>query len=71
MKFKVKAKPNYCDKKTVVRFAWFPNRIDNTIVWLEKYECTYICLDSICGDLYWSIFDKKLINKDNGRNNNL
>ena len=63
MKFKVKAKPKLWAKKTVVRFAWFPKRVQDTIVWLEKYECTYICVSSICGDWYWSVSDRKLLNK--------
>ena len=29
------------DKKTVIRFAWFPKRVEDNILWLEKYECTY------------------------------
>ena len=37
MKFKVKSKPYFWDKKTVIHFAWFPTRIDDTIIWLERY----------------------------------
>jgi len=30
--------PNVGDEKTIIKFAWFPKRIEKTkIVWLEKY----------------------------------
>lgn len=64
MKFKVKPKPSFWDKETVITFAWFPTRIDNTIIWLEKYECTYrYNRDIFWGYDYWEVWDKKLLNK--------
>ena len=60
MKFKVKPKPCFWDRITVTRFAYFPTRINNTIIWLEKYECTYrYTRDSFLGYYYWEVIDKK------------
>jgi hypothetical protein len=64
MRFKVKPQPCYWDRKTVIRFAYFPTRIENTIIWLEKYECTYrYTKDPFWGYNYWEVIDKKLLNK--------
>ena len=64
MKFKVKPKPEFLDKEIVIAFAWFPIRIDNTIIWLEKYECTYrYTRDSFWEYDYWEVWDRKLLNK--------
>lgn len=57
MKIKLEPTPKENQRKTVIKFAYFPQRIENTIVWLEKYECTYIYWGG------WFIADKKLINK--------
>ena len=60
MKFKVKPKPYFWDKKKVIKYAYFPTRINNTIIWLEKYECTYrYTRDSFLGYYYWEVIDKK------------
>jgi hypothetical protein len=56
MRFKVKPKPMLNDIKTVIRFAWFPIRIENTVIWLEKYQCIYI----YTYDRFWSYFYWKL-----------
>lgn len=64
MKFKVKPKPIFWQTKTVIKYAYFPTRINNTIIWLEKYECTYrYTRDSFWGYYYWEVWDKKIINK--------
>lgn len=64
MRLKVKPEPNFFDKKTVTKFAYLPTRIDDTIVWLEKYECTYrYTKDSFWEYYYWEEIDKKLMNK--------
>ena len=64
MRFKVKPEPYFYDKKTVTRFAWFPTRVEDNIIWLEKYECTYRYeKDWFFGCYYWEIFDKNLLNK--------
>ncbi len=64
MKFKVKPKPYFWDKKTVIHFAWFPTRINDTIIWWERYECTYrYTKDSFWGYNYWEVWDKKILNK--------
>jgi len=64
MKIKVKPKPYFWDKKTVIKFAWFPTRIENTIIWLEMYACTYrYTKDSFWGYYYWEVFENKLLNK--------
>ena len=52
MRLKVKPEPNFFDKKTVTKFAYLPTRIDDTIVWLEKYECTY----RYTKDIYWEYY---------------
>ena len=43
MKIKVKQKvePQIGDTKEKVRFAFFPRKIEDTWVWLEKYIATY------------------------------
>jgi hypothetical protein len=64
MRFKVKPKPCYWDRKTVIKYAYFPTRVENTIIWLEKYECTYrYNRDSFWEYNYWDVIDKKLLNK--------
>ena len=64
MKFKVKPQPCFWDKKTVTRFAWFPIRVEDNIIWLEKYECTYrFERDSFWDYSYWELLDRKIINK--------
>ena len=64
MRFKVKSKPIFWDRKTVVRFAYFPIRIQDTIIWLEKYKCTYrYTRDSFWEYCYWEVVDKFIIYK--------
>ena len=63
MKFKVKRKPDFFEKYTTINFAWFPIRIENTIIWLEKYECTYMYIkDNFWNYYYWEVYETKLIN---------
>jgi|LakMenE01Jun11ns_1017448.scaffolds.fasta_scaffold9958515_12 hypothetical protein len=64
MRLKVKPEPNFFDKKTIIEFAWIPIRVENNIIWLEKYERTYrYTKDSVWEYYYWEEIDKKLINK--------
>jgi len=64
MRLKVKPEPNFFDKKTIIEFSWIPIRVENNIIWLEKYECTYrYTKDSYWDYYYWEEIDKKLINK--------
>jgi hypothetical protein len=64
MRFKLKSEPCFYDKKTVTKFAWFPIKAEDNIIWLEKYECTYRYeKDWFFGCYYWKVFDKKLLNK--------
>lgn len=64
MRLKLKPEPDFWDRKTVVKFAWFPKVVQDNIIWLEKYECTYrYNRDSFWEYNYWEIIDKKLINK--------
>ena len=64
MRFKVKPEANIGDKKTVIRFAWFPVRIEDNIVWLEKYKATYIyTYDRVYSSYWWEKWDKKLLNQ--------
>ena len=62
MRLKLEPTPKENQQKTVIKFAYFPQRIENNIVWLEKYECTYIYKYGR-RECYWLITDKKLINK--------
>lgn len=65
MRLKTNPKPNHWDIKKVVRFAYFPIKIDDTIIWLEKYECTYrLEYDRFWGNYYWNLIDEQLINKE-------
>jgi hypothetical protein len=62
MKFKLTPQPNFWDKKTVIKFAWFPIIVENNIIWLEKYEATYRWeTDWFWGDYYWNLKNRKLI----------
>ena len=64
MKFKVKPKPCFYDKKIVVKFAWFPKRIEDTIVWLEEYLVVYRYeKDWFWGYYYWGVYKTELLNK--------
>jgi hypothetical protein len=64
MKFKVKPSPQIWDLKTLIRFAYFPTRIYDTIVWLENYECTYrYTKEKFWGYNYWEKLNKNIINK--------
>ena len=64
MKFKVKPKPQLWDKKTVFRFAWFPKRVQDTIVWLEEYLVVYrYTKDSFWDHYYWEVYTTELLNK--------
>jgi hypothetical protein len=64
MRLKVKPEPNFFDKKTIIEFAWIPIRVENNIIWLEKYERTYrYTKDSVWEYYYWEEIGKKLINK--------
>ena len=64
MRLKVKPEPNFFDKKTTIEFAWIPIRVENNIIWLEKYERTYrYTKDSVWEYYYWEEIGKKLINK--------
>ena len=64
MRLKLEPKPKEYQRKTLIKFAYFPQRIENTIVWLEKYECTYVYKYNYVNYYFsWLITDKKLINK--------
>jgi len=48
--------------KCVVRFAYFPIRIDDTIVWLERYEAVYRYMrDSFWDFNYWELQHRNII----------
>lgn len=42
MRFYDKEKPKKGDTRTRTKFAWFPIRIKNVRVWLEKYQINEI-----------------------------
>jgi len=66
MRLKVKPKPHLFEKRTMVKFAWFPIRVEDTIIWLEKYECTCRYMkDSFLDYCYWEVLYMKLLNKTN------
>ena len=72
-----KPEPEIGDKKSEIKFAFIPKRIQYHIVWLEKYECVYIytrlsysftSLKSYSkSSCYWEVCETKLINKPNGK----
>ena len=63
MRFKVKPKPELWDRKTVIKFAWYPVRVNDLIVWWEMYESTYSYRkkDWLTG-YYWELIERKVIN---------
>tara|TARA_R110000868_G_scaffold400382_2_gene674725 strand:+ start:156 stop:356 length:201 start_codon:yes stop_codon:yes gene_type:complete len=64
MKFKVKPEPQIGDKKSKIRFAFIAKRIQDHIVWLEKYECVYrYSYDRFWKSYYWEVCETKLLNK--------
>lgn len=64
MRFKVKPDPEIGDKKSKIKFAFIAKRIQDNIVWLEKYECVYIYTwDRFWQSYYWEFYERKLINK--------
>ena len=64
MRLKIKPKPCFHDKKTVIRFAWFPIVVEDNIIFLEKYERVYRYeTDWFWGYYYWETINKKLLNK--------
>ena len=65
-----KPEPEIGDKKSEIKFAFIPKRIQDHIVWLEKYECVYIYNPSYTSlksysksSCYWEVCETKLINK--------
>ena len=62
MKFKVKPKPELWDKKTIIKFAWYPIRVNNLIVWWEMYESTYVYKKDWLTGYYWELIERKVIN---------
>ena len=68
MRFKIKPKPELWDKKSVVKFAWYPIRVDDLIVWWEMYESTYSYSYGVHGKdwsygYYWKLIKRKVFNK--------
>jgi hypothetical protein len=41
MRFETKPQPNLGDKKQKVKFAFFPTKVEEKILWLEKYTAIY------------------------------
>ena len=64
MRFKVKPTLSFDYKKSVIRFAFIPKRIQDHIVWLEKYECVYTySYNRVWDYYYWKVCETKLIKK--------
>jgi hypothetical protein len=63
MRFKVKPKPCFWDKKTVIKFAWYPIRVNDLIVWWEMYESTYIYRKDWFYIYYWELYERKVFDK--------
>lgn len=76
---KLKHEPEEGDYKIVKRFAWLPIKIENKLIWLERYKeiyqykirkrviCAlqiYIYHEAVYGD--WDLVTKKLI-KNKGK----
>ena len=64
MRIKVKRKPEPWDKKTVIKFAWYPVRVNDLIVWWEMYESTYIHKKDWLTGYYWELIERKVINSE-------
>ena len=63
MRFKVKPTPELWDKKTIIKFAWYPVRVNNLIVWWEMYESTYSYRKDWLCEYYWKLIERKVFNK--------
>lgn len=71
-----KSKPNEGDYKIIKRFAWWPKRVQNQLIWLESYKVVYefkirkravfcqgygVIGEVICGD--WDFVTEQLIKR--------
>ena len=68
MRFKIKPKPKLWDKITIIRFAWYPVRVNDLIVWCEMYESTYsysygVHRNDWSYGYYWKLIERKIFNK--------
>ena len=63
MRFKVKTKPRLCERKTVIKFAWYPVRVNDLIVWWEMYESTYAYRKDWFYGYYWELYERKVFDK--------
>ena len=46
--------PKLGDTKTIIKFAWWPTRVENSLIWLERYEEVWtfsVCYSSLGGKL--------------------
>ena len=63
MRIKIKPKPRLWDKKTVIKFAWYPIRVNDLIVWWEMYESTYAYRKDWFYGYYWELYERKVFDK--------
>lgn len=56
--------PNLCEKRVVIKFAFFPTVVEGYSIWLERYlsHQKYI-LDSTFGNCYWKELSRELLKK--------
>jgi hypothetical protein len=56
MRMKLAKKPEYNDWRRVIKFAWIPKRIGDTLIWLEPYVAhqIYDDPDLACLGLGWN-----------------
>lgn len=46
--------PKLGDTKTIIKFAWWPTRVEDSLIWLERYEEVWtfsVCYSSLGGKL--------------------
>lgn len=58
--------PKLGDTKTIIKFAWWPTRVEDSLIWLERYEATYEWNEYAVGyehssESYWDLKSTKLI----------
>ena len=64
MRFKIKPKPELWDKKTIIRFAWYPVKVNDLIIWWEMYESTYSYTKDWFYGYYWVLIERKIFKQD-------
>lgn len=69
MRYHLKKKKDYKigDLKQFTKFAWFPRKVEECVVWLEHYRslCQMVEEYNVVGTKgsYWQEYDRRLIDK--------